>query len=264
MGVAINNIMNHYRFQKKNTLFVKIKGVEYAYNEFFEFKKKILLKENYFFGYDIFNEKDVADFYNVLSNDDFVDGVYTKGVFFNKISSEDYFARIKYLLENAETCELKKKNQLNYWFVPFHVIRNSEVESCYDLSVTVVMSGIEYEEWSDGAYKDAWLEPSGRIMPDFIAIIGSPKEEIKHIPVNEISHREECHGNDYYVSFDYVPKKYLDKIILYRRYRDASDIERLPGYYTGEFDKLELDVNNPNFEILCAMKEYKICEEKIE
>nr|MCR5247347.1 hypothetical protein [Paludibacteraceae bacterium] len=80
MGVAINNIMNHYRFQKKNTLFVKIKGVEYAYNEFFEFKKKILLKENYFFGYDIFNEKDVADFYNVLSNDDFVDGVYTKGV----------------------------------------------------------------------------------------------------------------------------------------------------------------------------------------
>ena len=102
MGVAINNIMNHYRFQKKNTLFVKIKGVEYAYNEFFEFKKKILLKENYFFGYDIFNEKDVADFYNVLSNDDFVDGVYTKGVFFNKISSEDYFARIKYLLENAE------------------------------------------------------------------------------------------------------------------------------------------------------------------
>ena len=120
------------------------------------------------------------------------------------------------------------------------------------------------KSWDDGYY------PKNPIISDFIGtrpgyIILSDDKNCG-VPSDEILHMVGGHPRDFglvYVNF--IPRKYYYKVILYRHYLDSSlyfsSIEpSIYGAKNGRMDKTELDLNNPNSDVLQTMIHLGVCK----
>ena len=254
----IKNLMNQFGLIWIDYLCVQINGLEYKNLARVNNKTVSYIRNDDLMKYGILDEKETEDFYNILSNNTFVDDFYC-------FASEDFLGGLSYEVyqKQVESIHdkygLDKDSRLIDWIRPVHIIRRSEVESFYQYTNSVVLKGVEYKEWGDGAVRDPWKEPSGCLMPDYISI--NQPQHIEGIPEDEIIHREAGDGREYRLSFDYIPKKYLEEVILYRHYLDPSDIENsLRKKYIGKYDQWNLDINNPTPEIFDFMREHEACK----
>ena len=139
-----------------------------------------------------------------------------------------------------------------------------EFEALYYYDTTVVLNGFEVKSWDDGYY------PKNPIISDFIGtrpgyIILSDDKNCG-VPSDEILHMVGGHPRDFgLVYVNLIPRKYYDKVILYRHYLDSSlyfsSIEpSIYGAKNGRMDKIELDLNNPNSDVLQTMIHLGVCK----
>ena len=139
----------------------------------------------------------------------------------------------------------------------FHIIRQSEVEKFYEYTSTIVINGIECDRYVDAGvgyfgYHDEY--------PEYVEIEGDKYEEaIATIPQEDLKLITIGNAKDGLYTKYIIPKKYIDKIILRRKYLHTDCIEfSLEKFYTGEEDVFELDPKNPDPEVLEMMKEYRV------
>lgn len=255
----IKNLMSQYGFIWIDYLCVQINGLEYKNLARVNNKTVSYIRNDDLMEYGILDEKETKECFDILSNDPFVEDFYcfSSNDFLGDLSYEKYQEAVKSIHDKYS---LNKDSRLIDWIRPVHIVRRSEVESFYQYTDSVVLRGTEYKEWGDGAVRDPWKEPSGSLMPDHISI--NQPQHITDIPEDEIIHREAGDGREYHLSFDYIPKKYLEEVILYRHYLDPSNIENsLRKNYIGEFDQWNLNINNPNPEIFEFMRKHGVCKE---
>lgn len=141
--------------------------------------------------------------------------------------------------------------------------RWSEFDAMYYYDTAVVLNGVEVKSWDDGYY------PENPMVLDYIGtrpgyIILS---DDKHcgVPSDEILHMVGGHPKELLIDAYLIPRKYYDKVILYRHYLDSSlyfsSVE--PSIYrakTGRTYKIELDLNHPNPDLLQAMIRLGVCK----
>lgn len=244
-----------------NSLCVQINGVERKDLARVNNKTVLYIRNDDLLKYRILDEKDREEFFRILSEDSFVEDFYCFGFdgFMGDLSYESYQKQVKLSCEKFRL-SLDGDSRIVDYIRPIHLVRSSEIEVFYQYTDSIVLNGEEWKgEWGDGAFKDAWKEPTGTLMPDYISI--DQAKDIQGIPADEIIHREVGDPRDYHISFDYIPKKYLDKLILYRRYLDFSNIENsLRRNYNGKIDRWVLDFNNPNSQVFDFMINYGVFE----
>ena len=158
----------------------------------------------------------------------------------------------------------KSNDNKDYWY-PIHLIRKSEVEAFYDYYVTMVIHGFEIEFW---AMADSYLWNITEIFPEYVVLAHSgytleltdiQKEILKTIPQSEVIEKSGGSYYDGFNSYTFIPKKYIEKIILRRRYLKTDNIEKsLKKEYTGKEDVYELDLKNPDPDILNLMMEKRV------
>lgn len=145
-------------------------------------------------------------------------------------------------------------------------MRQSEFDAIYYYETKVVLNGVEVDEWDDGYY------PVNLILLHFIGtrpgyVILSDDLLIRGISSDEIRHVVGGHPRDFgQVYVNLVPRKYYDKVILYRHYLDSSldlstIMESVYRARTGQMDKIELDLDSPNPDVLQKMIQLGVCRE---
>ncbi len=200
-------------------------------------------------------------YYDVIrcwgSKDDIIKSFSTNEI---SISKADFLNRIKTILYEDLT-QLASGRFVTFANAEiFHIIRQSEVEKFYEYTSSIVINGIECGRYVDAGvgyfgYHDEYpeyVEIEGDKYDDVIATI--PQEDLKLIT---IGNAKDGLGTKYI-----IPKKYIDKIILRRKYLHTDLIEFcLEKFYTGEEDVFELDPKNPDPKVLEMMKEYGVIKE---
>ncbi len=175
------------------------------------------------------------------------------------ISKADFLNRIKTILYEDLT-QLASGRFVTFANAEiFHIIRQSEVEKFYEYTSSIVINGIECSKFEDAGtvfcdYNYGYIDVlySGK-YDEIISTI--PESDLKEVNIRMDSGR-------YYERKKLIPKKYIDKIILRRKYLHTDCIEfSLEKFYTGEEDVFELDPKNPDPEILEMMKNYGVIKE---
>ncbi len=209
-------------------------------------------------SYNLFDINEQERFFCDIKSNHFVDGIRSDKLFYN-ISYNDY----KEILSKA-LCQAKKSNMHftpRYFLCPFHRIRGTEIKTFYEYTSSIVINGIECDMYVDAGighigYHDTYpgyIEIEGAKYKEVIATI--PQEDLKMITVGDYK--------DGLFKINIIPKKFIDKIILRRKYLHPDCIEfSLEKFYTGEEDVFELDPKNPNPEVLEMMKKYRVIEER--
>ena len=149
--------------------------------------------------------------------------------------------------------------------------RWSEFEAMYYYKSTVVLNGVEVAFWDDGYYPE-YPEVYDYIgtRPGYVILSALCQSDIEHIdgvPSDEIIRLHGGHPKEVMISANLIPRKYYDKVILYRHYLDSSlYFSSIKEYFTihkaetGRTDKIELDLNNPNPDVLQTMIQLGVCK----
>ncbi len=158
--------------------------------------------------------------------------------------------------------DIESQTSVNEDWFPIHLIRKSEVEAFYDYYVTMVIHGFEvyFEAEGDSALSIC----TDDIFPEYIILSHSGYQlEMTSVQSDVLMTIPQCevvvktYGDHYYGydSYTLIPKRYIDKIILRRRYLKTDNIETsLKKEYTGKEDVYELDLKNPDPDILNLME----------
>lgn len=219
---------------------------------------------------ELWNEDDFSQLYDEFVENEYYDVIQNwgtderviKDLSTRKISMSkaDYINRIKEILYEDLT------QLASGCFATFasskicHIIRASEVEKFYEYTSSVVINGIECDNFVDAGighigYHDKY--------PDYIEVSDKYKEIIATIPQEDLKMITVGDYKDGLFKINIIPKKFIDKIILRRKYLHPDCIEfSLEKFYTGEEDVFELDPKNPNPEVLEMMKKYRVIEER--
>ncbi len=157
--------------------------------------------------------------------------------------------------------DIESQTSVNEDWFPIHLIRKSEVEAFYDYYVTMVINGYEVKFEKEA---DCFLWSMTEIFPEYVILSHSgytleltdiQKEILKTIPQSEVIEKSGGSHYDGYDSYTFIPKRYIEKIILRRRYLKTDNIEKsLKKEYTGKEDVYELDLKNPDPDILSLME----------
>lgn len=216
------------------------------------------------------NENDFSQLYDEFADNKYYDVMryweadkdITKDSSTNKISASkaDYINSIKKILYEDLT-QLASGRFVTFAHSEiFHIIRQSEVEKFYEYTSTIVINGIECDRYVDAGvgyfgYHDEY--------PEYVEIEGDKYEEaIATIPQEDLKLITIGNAKDGLYTKYIIPKKYIDKIILRRKYLHTDLIEFcLEKFYTGEEDVFELDPKNPDPKVLEMMKEYGVIKE---
>lgn len=153
--------------------------------------------------------------------------------------------------------------EYNLRFCPELKDRWSKFEAMYYYESKVVLNGVEVNFWDDGYYPEH-LEVLNCIGTRPGYIILSDDQHINGVPSNEIMHVRGGHPHELLIDTNLIPRKYCDKVILYRHYLDSSlyfsSIKKsIYSAKTGGMDKIELDLNNPNPDVLQTMIQLGVC-----
>lgn len=258
----IDDLRYEYIFKNYRGWFVVIDGEIYEKEHKYYYSKTpentVFLPKTKYKGLSILDEKDQETFYQIINKDSFVDGMmchyrdYLRKDRFD-ISYDEYKLIIKDILENLhKQYKIKEyEKELSYWFEPVHIIRSTEVEDGYYCYTTAVLNGREISGlWDDGEHPlPLFSEAPGYIIVD---------DEINtdNIPSKEKIHVEGGHPKDgLWRLAKLIPKKYLDKIFILVTHTDFS------GEIRVKQERLELDFNNPDLNVLEFMlKHQSICE----
>lgn len=200
-------------------------------------------KRSIVYDFRFFDNKDfVKGFNTFLQNNDF-EGIEINETKYTQIDTATFMSKVS---------EIGSKKKI----YPFHIIRASEVEKFYEYTSSVVINGIECDKFEDAGtvycdynygyidvlYSGKYEEITGKI----------PESDLKEVNIRMDSGR-------YYERKKLIPKKYIDKIILRRKYLHPDCIEfSLEKFYTGEEDVFELDPKNPDPKVLNLMIEYRV------
>ncbi len=270
-------LLNNVAFRTSSLVKLQVKGVEHALRQKIgESSEFAPIEFEYTPQFNIHREQDWRRYYDLLSNNDIVIDCIEIGTSFERLPGvmpyEEYCSIIRQILEDPKFSEdLAKYSDLSYWFQPIHTIRPSEVDVFYRYECNIVLNGVEfnYNAWEDGSimnpyYQDACEDAfkQGK-MPDYVAMDISKLEKLSGIPSEEIKIAEFDKPRDATFTMILVPKKYLEKVIMYRRYLDPVILEGHWGHkeYTGRYDRWVLDMNNPDPEVLEVMKKHYMCVE---
>lgn len=209
--------------------------------------------------YDEFIENKYYDVMSYWGSDEKITKSFQNGKV--SLSKADYINRIKEILYEDLTQLASDRFVTSVRSEIFHIIRQSEVESFYEYTSSIVINGIECNDYVDAevghfGYLDKYpnyIEIDGSKYKEVIATI--PQKDLKLIQIGFDPHDGIFHK---YI----IPKKYIDKIILRRKYLHTDLIEFcLEKFYTGEEDVFELDPKNPNPKVLEMMKKYGVIKE---
>lgn len=259
---STNDLRKEFVFKHFNNRFVVINGIPYNENTHYElrFRNVIFLEKKRFEKLSILDEKDQDSFYELIKSDSFIDGFSCR---FNEyyhstrydFTYEEYKQIIKQILE-TKNLKFYNKN-LTSWFEPLHIIRSSEIEARYNCTTTVVLNGEEIQNiWDDTenhSYSLLYAVKDRR--PGYIVV--ETRQKYRSIPANEILHSDIGHPKDgIWICVDLIPKKYLDKIIIYLDHVDFS------GNSTHRHERLKLDFKNPDPKVLDFMIKHGLCEKK--
>lgn len=270
-------LLNNVAFRTSSLVKLQVKGVEHALRQKIgESSEFAPIEFEYAPQFNIHREQDWRRYYDLLSNNDIVIDCIEVWTSLERLPGvmpyEEYCSIIRQILEDPKFSEdLAKYSDLSYWFQPIHTIRPSEVDVFYRYECNIVLNGVEfnYNAWEDGylmgpysreACEDAFNQ---RVMPEYISMDISKLEKLSGIPSEEIKIAEFDKPRDATFTMILVPKKYLEKVIMYRRYLDPVILEGHWGHeeYTGRYDRWVLDMNNPDPEVLEVMKKHYMCEE---
>ena len=204
--------------------------------------------------YNLYINEQQERFYDNMVNNPFIDGIHARRLYHN-VTYDVYKELLSEAIESAQ--KSARNYSPRYYLCPFHIIRQSEVEKFYEYTSSIVIKGIEVKRFFDAGQNRVELQLDNE-MPNYIAIYD--RQILIQIPSNDIMHVEKGHDRDIgRVCYDLIPKKYIDKIILRRKYLHTDLIEFcLEKFYTGEEDVFELDPKNPDPKVLEMMKEYRV------
>ena len=220
---------------------------------------------------ELWNEDDFSQLYDEFVENEYYDVIQNWGTDERVIkdlstriismSKADYINRIKEILYEDLT-QLASGSFVTCANSKIcHIIRASEVERFYECTSSIVINGIECNEFVDAGvgyygYQDEY--------PEYIEIDGPKyKEVIATIHQEDLKMITVGNAKDGIAKFYIIPKKYINKIILRRRYLHTDCIEfSLEKFYTGKEDVFELDLKNPAPEVLEMMKKYRVIEER--
>lgn len=207
--------------------------------------------------YNLYINEQQERFYNNMVNNSFIDGIHA-GRLYHNVTYDVYKELLSEAIESAQ--KSARNYSPRYYLCPFHIIRQSEVEKFYEYTSTIVINGIECDR-----YVDAGVGYYGyhELYPGYIEVEGSKyKEVIATIPQEDLKLITIGDAKDGIFKINIIPKKYIDKIILRRKYLHTDCIEfSLEKFYTGEEDVFELDPKNPDPEVLEMMKKYGVIKE---
>lgn len=146
-----------------------------------------------------------------------------------------------------------------------------EFEAMYYYESKVVLNGVEMNYWDDG-YDPVHWEALNYIgtRPGYVILSAMCQSDIEHIdgvPSDEIMRVVGGHPKEDIIYANLIPRKYYDKVILYRHYLDSSlyfssikESFTIHKAETGRTDKIELDLNNPNPDVLQTMIQIGVCK----
>ncbi|MBR6042999.1 MAG: hypothetical protein IKP37_10265 [Paludibacteraceae bacterium] len=257
------NIKDTYTFRCNCDHCVVIKGIEY--NEIktsYSDNPYLFINIESLKNLDITNKNDQDEFFRILKEDNSIDGFIDRGAYCDYLKDKNIsYNGYKFLIYNILKREpTNEEKSIGFWFKPIHKIRKSEVEAVYNYKTTIVLNGIETESWEDGAEPSTIVEHFFSYLPDHIVL--SDSQHINSIPSDQIQHLVKGHPRDMVVGINIIPKKYFDKVILYRNYLNPDYFVKGKWEYTGDYDKWELDLNNPDPKILKLMEQKHICRKK--
>lgn len=215
---------------------------------------------------ELWNEDDFSQLYDKLVANEYYDVIKNWGTDERvikdlstskiSISKANYINRIKEILYEDLTQLASGRFATFASSKICHIIRASEVEKFYEYTSSVVINGIECDKFEDAGtvycdynygyidvlYSGKYEEITGKI----------PESDLKEVNIRMDSGR-------YYERKKLIPKKYIDKIILRRKYLHPDCIEfSLEKFYTGEEDVFELDPKNLDPKVLNLMIEYRV------
>lgn len=268
-------LLNNVAFRTSSLVKLQVKGVEHALRQKIGKSSEFApIDFEYASQFNIHREQDWRRYYDLLSNNDIVIDCIEVWTSLERLPGvmpyEEYCSIIRQILEDPKFSEdLAKHSDLSYWFQPIHTIRPSEVDVFYRYECNIVLNGVEFDAWEDGYLMDAYSREAcedafnQRVMPEYISMDISKLEKLSGIPSEEIKIAEFDKPRDATFTMILVPKKYLEKVIMYRRYLDPVILEGHLGQkeYTGRYDRWVLDMNNPDPEVLEVMKKHYMCEE---
>jgi hypothetical protein len=260
MGGAtkISNAFSKDVFSNINNICVVINGVEYS-----SIAKSYATNQTYVYVDDkrleklsIYDKTSQKIFYQILKECAFINAITSvcidDQIVFD-LSFQEYQRLLMKILDRNDLSE--DQRYIAYWISPIHVIKKSEVEYLYRYQTSVVLNGVEVYSWYDGGDKDAYPFPSIDYMPNYILVDYDESQKVDSIPSSEVIHKQAGNPHDLFYSFNCFPKKYLDRIILRRRYMDSSNFENdYLGEFTGQYNCWTLDLSNPNSKVLEFMK----------
>lgn len=240
----INSIISSIDDFDNHNLRVLIRGTEFRFFlEDVDNEKRSII-----YDFRFFDNIDLVFGFNMFFQNQYFDGIEINGIRCKKNSIDTFVSKVSVI----DGCKRK------IW--PFHIIRQSEVEKFYEYTSTIVINGIECDR-----YVDAGVGYYGyhELYPGYIEVEGSKyKEVIATIPQEDLKLITIGDAKDGIFKINIIPKKYIDKIILRRKYLHTDLIEFcLEKFYTGEEDVFELDPKNPDPEVLEMMKKYRVIKE---
>ena len=260
-------IIDQYTFFKENNAYVVINGKEYKY----WWQGKFGLAEDVRFDkvLDITNKKDQEEYYKYLKTDKLIDLVLpdnaSGGISVKEMSLQYYNSIIEHRHQNV----FIEKKGINHYLHPFHTIQPQEVERFYVCDTLAFLRNNKIYDWFDAKnlaltryYEYITREfHDASFAIDRNSIVGTQGPKVNDVPSTYV-----CFGNPhdvYFANLTIVSKMYLDKIVLMRRHLKFSElgnsISRLDHVFTGEVERIELDLNNPNPDVLKTMEELGIC-----
>lgn len=254
MGKSIIEI-NKKLIYKLSSLALMLENVEYE-DIRIENSDSYILCQQLIKSYNLFDTDEQDRFFYDIKSNHFVDGLRSDKLFYN-ISYNNY----KEILSSA-LYRAKKSNMHftpRFFMCPFHRIRRSEIKNFYEYTSSVVINGIECNKFEDAGtvycdYNYGYIDISyAKECDEIISTIS--ESDLKEVNIRMDSGR-------YYERKKLIPKKYIDRIILRRKYLYPDCIEfSLEKFYTGEEDVFELNPKNPDPDILEMMKKYRVIRE---
>ena len=216
-----------------------------------------VLCQDLILSYNLYISEDQERFFNDMKSNSFIDGIRSRRLYHN-ISYDVYKELLSEAIDSAQ--KSTRKFPPRYYICPFHIIRQSEVESFYEYTSSIVINGIECNGYVDAGighigYHDKY--------PGYIEVSDKYKEIIATIPQEDLKMITVGDYKDGLFKINIIPKKFIDKIILHRKYLHTDCIEfSLEKFYTGEENVYELDPQKPDPEVLEMMKKYRVIEER--
>ena len=145
MGRSIIEINKKVIYNKLSSLALKIEDIEYD-DIRIENSDSYILCQQLIKSYNLFDTNEQDRFFYDIKSNYFVDGLKSDKLFYN-ISYNEYKEILSSALYRAKKSTMRFTPR--YFLCPFHRIRRSEIKKFYEYTSSIVINGIECDEYVD-------------------------------------------------------------------------------------------------------------------